>query len=80
MYTVQRCGIKNDLLFGPTHGSTSGNETICGQNTDHYWYIINNTFDGIITCKKCLKILSGNPLPIGGALPKATYDLDYCEE
>lgn len=56
LYTVQRCR-KDDTLYGPSHGSMDGDITICGIETDHNWWITNNTFDGEITCKKCLSIL-----------------------
>lgn len=54
MYTVSRCR-NDDTLYGPSHGSDNGDETICGKKIDHHWYITTNTFDGIITCKQCLK-------------------------
>jgi hypothetical protein len=57
LYTVQRTR-KNDILYGPTHGSKYAEETFCGLECDHNWFIINNTFDGEVTCKKCLKLLN----------------------
>jgi len=58
LYTVVRCKI-DDTLYGPSHGSTDGYNTVCEQKIDHHWYITNNTFDGEITCKRCLKIIRG---------------------
>ena len=52
-YTVCRCR-KDDTLYGHKHGSKDGQTTLCGQVLDENWMIINNTFDGEITCKKCL--------------------------
>lgn len=40
------------------HGSKDGIKTVCGY--DLYigdWYIWNNTFDGVINCKKCLDLM-----------------------
>ena len=58
LYTVQRI-TKDDRLYGPTHGSCDGESIICDDSIElgSKWYIINNTFDGEITCKKCLKVL-----------------------
>ena len=56
LYTIQRIR-KDDTLYGSIHGSTDANKTICNFDIDQNWYIINNTFDGEITCKKCLKNL-----------------------
>jgi len=52
-YTVS----EYDSLLGPVHGSDDGEITICGQELDHHWWIVDNTYDGEITCKKCIKIL-----------------------
>lgn len=58
-YIVQRCkNLKNDKLYKKAHGSEDGYETICGKDIcTGWWYISNNTFDGIITCPDCLKVL-----------------------
>jgi len=53
-YTVRRCK-KDDTLYGPIHGSPDGDVTLCGQETDHNWWILTNDFSGKITCKKCLE-------------------------
>ena len=59
LYTVKKCKNKyNDEL---SHGSDNGEETLCGIEIDENWYITNNEFDGIITCKKCKKILKEFP-------------------
>ena len=55
-YTVQRIR-KDDTLYGPLHGSVDAEKTICGIALNTNWYIIDNTFDGKITCKECLKIM-----------------------
>lgn len=57
LYTVSKCH-KDDSLYGPLHGSSDVEFTTCGQNIDENWYIVNNTFDGKITCKKCINILT----------------------
>jgi len=69
-YTVQKIA-KADYLYGPVHGSDTGNETLCGQETSYDWYILTTRSDGTITCKKCLKILNTpNPQKRGkGQLP-----------
>ncbi len=59
LYTVQRVR-KNDSLYGDTHGSTDGNITACGIHTDHNWFIVNNSFDGKITCPQCRFKIKGN--------------------
>lgn len=56
LYTVQRIR-KDGTLYGLIHGSTSCEITICEKQIDHNWYVLNNTFDGEIICKRCLKIL-----------------------
>ena len=56
LYTVSRCR-KDDTLFGLAHGSDDGNITVCGQTINENWFITHNTFDGVITCKKCLAIM-----------------------
>jgi hypothetical protein len=58
LYTVSRCR-GNDDLYGPSHGSDIAEETLCGVKLDDYWYVTNNTFDGTVTCKKCLQIMVG---------------------
>lgn len=65
LYTVRRIkkgveeifGLTDDNLYNTTHASDYGDKTVCGIELDNNWYIWNNTFDGIITCKKCLKII-----------------------
>lgn len=44
------------------HGSDYGEITICGLEINSDWYIINNTFDGKITCKKCLNLIKKYPI------------------
>ena len=56
LYTVQRVKTGN-VLYNLKHGATTGDRTICGIELDHHWYISNNTFDGDISCQKCLKLL-----------------------
>uniref|UniRef100_A0A6M3L2X9 Uncharacterized protein n=1 Tax=viral metagenome TaxID=1070528 RepID=A0A6M3L2X9_9ZZZZ len=63
LYTVQKCRLKDVIFYGPIHGSDDGNITICGMSVNEEYYIINNTFDGEITCIKCLDILSIKTLP-----------------
>ena len=60
LYTVCRCR-KDDTLYGHIHGSKDGETTLCNQKLDENWMIINNTFDGKITCKKCLKTKGNKP-------------------
>lgn len=54
VYTMSRCK-KNDELYGPRHASSDGEKTFCGQSSDHNWWIVTNGFDGVVTCKKCIK-------------------------
>ena len=61
LYTVRRCKLDTEKLYGPSHGSTTGEQTLCGQTLNHYWYITDNVFEGEITCKKCLKIMKVTP-------------------
>jgi hypothetical protein len=60
LYTLQKVR-KDDSLYGPSHGSDYGGMTLCGQEIGDNWWITNNTYDGSITCKKCLKILELYP-------------------
>ena len=54
LYTVQKINNK-DQLYGAIHGSSCGDETLCGIALTNKWYVLTNAFDGEITCKKCLK-------------------------
>lgn len=59
-YTIHYITKEDPLTFAKTsHGSEDGDNTVCGIDTleTKRWYLANNTFDGIITCKKCIKIL-----------------------
>jgi len=58
IYTVSKV-TKNDKCSGPIHAAHDDTITVCGQKIDHTWYIVTNAFDGTVTCKKCLKILTG---------------------
>lgn len=57
LYAVQKCKNNESQLYKTKHGSHDGDETVCGIRLNYNWYISNNTFDGEITCKKCLKLL-----------------------
>ena len=57
LYTVQRCRLKDDVFYGPIHGSHDGEITVCGQEINYLWHIIDNVFEGRITCKKCISLL-----------------------
>lgn len=61
LYTI--CYITKEStmdLSKTSHGSEDGYVTICGKEViDGKWYINNNTFDGIINCKECIRILEG---------------------
>ncbi|MFH1547122.1 MAG: hypothetical protein ABIC57_01395 [bacterium] len=70
LYTVSRVrstihcpnhGAGPEDLKGPLHGADVDYKTVCGQGVDMDWYIVNNAFDGEITCKKCLKTLEKLP-------------------
>lgn len=54
LYTVRKVK-EDDTLYGPSHGSVDGYTTIYGEELSENWFITNNTFDGVITCKKCLE-------------------------
>jgi hypothetical protein len=57
-YTIRRCR-KNDTLNGPSHASLSCSKTICGLFVaSGAWWVTHNDFDGEITCKRCLALLS----------------------
>jgi len=57
LYTVRRVR-KDDTFYGKSHGSISGNTTVCGftLNGEHWW-ITNNRRTGVVDCPKCLKLL-----------------------
>lgn len=54
-YTVSRCR-KNNALYGAIHGAMEPYETLCGLEVDENWFILTNSGDGEITCKKCLLV------------------------
>ncbi|MCK5020008.1 MAG: hypothetical protein KAS32_23345 [Candidatus Peribacteraceae bacterium] len=56
LYTAQHIR-KDDVFYGPTHGSDDGDITVCQQKIDENWFIINNDSTGVISCKKCLESL-----------------------
>lgn len=60
LYTLQKAR-KNGDLFGPSHGADHDGMTLCGCEIDDNWWITNNSFDGNITCKKCLAVLDEFP-------------------
>lgn len=53
VYTVSLCR-KDDTLYGPVHWSADAITTFCGRGIDAAWFIINNTFEGVATCRKCI--------------------------
>jgi len=58
LYTISKCKRKTGLeIYEKSHGSHDAETTLCGISLNEDWYITNNTYDGIITCNKCLKIL-----------------------
>ena len=58
LYTIRKVRILSDIQYGSYHGSDDGINTICGIPIEgDSWWITDNTFTGIITCKKCLEIL-----------------------
>lgn len=58
LYTVNRCKNSTSLdVYNTSHASHDSEKTLCGHELDHMWYITNNTHDGEINCKKCLKAL-----------------------
>ena len=58
LYTIKKCKNNyNDELFKTAHGSDNGKFTICSIEINENWFITHNEFDGIITCRKCKKIL-----------------------
>ena len=57
-YTVNKIK-NNEEMYKTSHGSVDGNKTLCGVELDHHYFITDNEFKGIITCKKCLKNLLG---------------------
>lgn len=65
LYTVHRCKYKHGTdIHKTSHGSANSETTICGKDiTTGMWCIINNTYDGEITCKKCLSILKNRKHP-----------------
>lgn len=63
IYTVFKCNSKtNDEKVGPLHWSDDGIKTLCGKDIDENWYILDNTFTGDATCKKCVKVDEKIPL------------------
>lgn len=63
LYTVSKCR-KDNTLYGSKHGSDDGVESICGidfQDSKEHYFIVNNVFTGVITCKKCLELIHRFP-------------------
>ena len=60
LYTLRKTR-KDDTLYGPSHGSDHDGMTLCGHEIDDRWWITNNTCDGEITCKDCLRVLELYP-------------------
>jgi RNA polymerase subunit RPABC4/transcription elongation factor Spt4 len=56
LYTVQKI-TKDDKMIGPIHGSNTADWTLCGLKVNMGWYIVNNTWDGEITCEECKRLL-----------------------
>lgn len=54
MYTVRKVRADN-TGYGLTHGSDAVIKTVCGREIDSHWYVETNAFDGVISCKTCLK-------------------------
>ncbi len=54
-YTMTRCN-NVSISYGHTHGSDDAETTCCGiKIIDDKWIITHNQYDGIISCRKCLK-------------------------
>lgn len=57
LYTVHRCrSLKSDERIGALHYSDDGEATLCGKELDENWYILDNSFSGKATCRKCVHI------------------------
>jgi hypothetical protein len=67
-YTVQRCTLKENNFYGPVHASLDSNETLCGQHVDEKWWIHTNDFTGVVTCKKCKRIIRNINISMIGIL------------
>ena len=52
LYTVSRVK-KDNIQYGPMHGSMNGKTTLCEQIINHNWMIHTNDFSGQVTCKRC---------------------------
>ncbi len=62
-YTIRRCQVNQDKRFGVFHASDFGYNILCCESElldGKHWWIETNDFDGVVTCKKCLQILSQN--------------------
>jgi len=60
LYTLRKVR-KDDTLYGASHGADHDGMTLCGQEVNDKWWITNNTYDGEITCKQCLQVLTEYP-------------------
>jgi len=57
LYTVYRCrSLESTERRGPMHYSDDAEKTLCGKTIDHHWYVDNNTFTGVATCRVCVRI------------------------
>ena len=57
-YTVQKCRMKDNKLYGPIHASNDGNFTLCGHVINEHWWVLTNDNTGEITCNKCSELES----------------------
>jgi hypothetical protein len=54
-YTVYKCkSMTSDEQVGSTHYSNDAESTLCGKDVNEYWYICDNRFTGVATCRKCV--------------------------
>lgn len=54
-YSVAKCKNSECSELSKTiHGSIKGDQTLCRQLLNEDWWILQNDFSGVITCKKCI--------------------------
>jgi len=64
LYTLYRCKSKSsDERKGAFHYSDDAEKTLCGKTIDANWYICDNTFSGVATCRECVRIDKETSLP-----------------
>lgn len=57
LYTVYQCkSMSSNARRGALHYSDDAEVTLCGREVNEQWYVCDNTFTGVATCRECVRI------------------------